>query len=390
MVTRLETCAQFNAFTADSFLFCRTPHAACVMCYALRIERCAQKSVHLRNQEIVIKTAVVILNWNGKGWLEKFMPGVIASLPASAELIVADNASTDGSLELLKEKFGQVRLIEFDVNHGFAGGYNEAFKLIDAEYFVLLNSDVDTKPGWVEPLEAFMDAHPEYAACQPKLKWFGHDNMFEYAGASGGFVDINGYPFCRGRIFSTLEEDKGQYDDIADVMWATGACLFIRKSDYEAIGGLDEKFFAHMEEIDLCWRLWNAGRKVAVVPQSEVWHVGGGSLPRSSARKTYLNFRNNLLLIYKNYPVSRISRVLRRRFFLDGIAFGLFVMQGHFGDAAAVCKARRHYRRMKSEFAKSSVDSFPPVIYHGSILQDYHLKGLKLFSDVSGKLKSRI
>lgn len=338
------------------------------------------------NKRFVIKTAVVILNWNGKGWLEKFMPGVIASLPASAELIVADNASNDGSLELLKEKFGQIRLIEFEVNHGFAGGYNEAFKLIDAEYFVLLNSDVETKPGWVEPLETFMDAHSEYAACQPKLKWYGHDNLFEYAGASGGYLDKNAFPFCRGRIFSTIEEDKGQYDDITDVLWATGACLFIRKSDYEAIGGLDEKFFAHMEEIDLCWRLWNSNRKVAVVPQSEVWHVGGGSLPRSSARKTYLNFRNNLLLIYKNYPAKDLAKVLRRRFFLDGIAFGLFLLQRHFGDAGAVCKARRHFRRMKNDFEKSSMESFPPVMYHGNILIDYYVKNKKSYTALN-KLK---
>ncbi|MGD9493698.1 MAG: glycosyltransferase family 2 protein [Bacteroidales bacterium] len=327
-----------------------------------------------------MKTAVVILNWNGKGWLEKFMPGVIASLPATAELIVADNASTDGSLELLKEKFSSIRLIEFEVNHGFAGGYNEAFKLIDAEYFVLLNSDVETKPGWVEPLEAFMDAHSDYAACQPKLKWYGHDNMFEYAGASGGFLDKNAYPFCRGRIFSTVEEDKGQYDDVADVLWATGACLFIRKSDYDAIGGLDKKFFAHMEEIDLCWRLWNAGRKIAVVPQSQVWHVGGGSLPRSSARKTYLNFRNNLLLIYKNYPVSQLKKVLRRRFFLDLTAFGMFILQGHFADAMAVLKARKHFGKMKKEFTISSSENFPEVMYNGNILSDYHLKSKKLFS----------
>jgi len=346
--------------------------------------RCTQSInfVVLCNKRKVIKTAVVILNWNGKGWLEKFMPGVIASLPASAELIVADNASTDGSLELLKEKFGQIRLIEFEVNHGFAGGYNEAFKLIDAEYFVLLNSDVETKPGWVEPLEAFMDAHPEYAACQPKLKWYGHDNLFEYAGASGGYLDKNAYPFCRGRIFSTLEEDKGQYDDITDVLWATGACLFIRKSDYEAIGGLDGKFFAHMEEIDLCWRLWNAGRKVAVVPQSEAWHVGGGSLPRSSARKTYLNFRNNLLLIYKNYPAKDIQKVLRRRFFLDLIAFGVFLLQFHFADAMAVLKARWHFRSMKKSFRKSSVISFPGTIYTGNILADYHFRKKKRFIDL--------
>ena len=340
------------------------------------------KNVNLQHCNM-LKTAVVILNWNGKHWLKKFVPSVLESLTSNSELIVADNASSDGSIELMQEKFGNVRLIKFDVNHGFAGGYNEAIKQIDAEYIVLLNSDVHTNPGWIEPLEAFMDSNPDYAACQPKLKWYAHKNMFEYAGGSGGFLDINGYPFCRGRIFEELEEDKGQYDDIKDIFWATGACLFIRKKDFSNIGGLDERFFAHMEEIDLCWRLWNLKRKIAVVPQSQVWHVGGGSLPKSSARKTYLNFRNNLLLIYKNYPLQKLRSVMRKRFFLDGIALFSFMLKGHFSDAFAVCKARRHFNRMKSNFDKSTSAEYPPVMYKGNILKEFYFKGNRKFSQIN-------
>ena len=330
-----------------------------------------------------VKTAVVILNWNGKAFLEKFLPNVIRHSSTDAEIIVADNASGDDSVSFIRSNFPSVRIIINEKNEGFTGGYNIALKQVEADYFVLLNSDVEVSKDWLKPLIALMEKDKSIAACQPKIIAYNDRSEFEYAGAGGGFIDKLGYPFCRGRIFNTLEKDKGQYNDTIDVFWATGACMFVRASVYRELGGLDENFFAHMEEIDLCWRLWNAGRKVAVVPQSQVWHVGGGSLPRSSARKTYLNFRNNLLLIYKNYPTQKISGVLRRRFFLDGIAFGLFVLQGHFGDAAAVCRARRHYRRMKKEFVKSSVNSFPPVIYHGSILKDYHIKGLKHFPGIS-------
>lgn len=330
----------------------------------------------------MIKTAVVILNWNGKKWLEKFIPSVLKSLSSSAELVVADNGSTDGSLEFLSSNYPDVKLIKFDENFGFAGGYNKAISQVDAEYIVLLNSDIDVKQGWIEPLEEFMDKNADYAVCQPKIKWFDHADMFEYAGASGGFIDKNAYPFCRGRIFSTLETDKGQYDENIDIFWASGASLFIRKSDYENIGGLDDLFFAHMEEIDLCWRLWNSGRKIAVVTESQVWHVGGGSLPRSSAHKTYLNFRNNLILIYKNYPISKLKAVLRRRFFLDIIAAFMFAIRGYFGDFAAVFKARRDFKKMKNKFPKSSSKEFPKVVYLGNILTDYYFKRKKFFSDL--------
>jgi len=330
----------------------------------------------------LLKTAVVILNWNGKKWLEKFLPSVHASLPEDASLIVADNASTDDSVSFLEKTYPSIRIVQLQENFGFAGGYNMALEQIEAEYFVLLNSDVETRSGWLEPLVLFMDGHPDYAACQPKIQWYGHEPSFEYAGASGGYIDINGYPFCRGRIFSTLETDSGQYNDIVDVLWATGACLMIRRSDFCNSGGLDTSFFAHMEEIDLCWRLWNMGRKVAVVPQSVVFHVGGGSLPRSSARKTYLNFRNNLLLLHKNYPPKMVKKVLRRRFWLDTIAMFLFFVQGHFKDGVAVLKARRDFKRMRKDYKIETDFEFPTTIFKGNVLKQYYLKRNKMFSDL--------
>lgn len=329
-----------------------------------------------------LKTAVVILNWNGKKWLEKFLPSVVASLIGDSELIIADNASSDDSIDFLKNTFPQVRIIQLQENFGFAGGYNQALSQVEAEYFVLLNSDVDVKAGWLEPLIDFMDANPDYAACQPKIQWYGHEPSFEYAGASGGYIDINGYPFCRGRIFSTLEIDNGQYDEVADVLWASGACLFIRSKDYLSSGGLDASFFAHMEEIDICWRLWNMGRKVAVVPQSIVFHVGGGSLPRSSARKTYLNFRNNLLLLHKNYPTNKLKKILRRRYWLDLMAIIVFVLQGHLSDAKAVVKARSDFRKMRNNIPFSKQNILPPTVFLNSILKQYHLRRKKFFSDL--------
>lgn len=327
-----------------------------------------------------MKTAVVILNWNGRKWLEKFLPSVVASLIEDSKLIVADNASTDDSIDFLKNQFPEIRIIQLVENFGFAGGYNQALSQVDAEYFVLLNSDVEVKAGWLEPLVDFMDANPNYAACQPKIHWLGHESSFEYAGASGGFIDINGYPFCRGRIFSTLELDSGQYDDVVDVLWATGACLFIRSNDYKNAGGLDASFFAHMEEIDLCWRLWNMNRKVAVVPSSVVFHVGGGSLPRSSARKTYLNFRNNLLLLYKNYPQKDLRKILRRRYWLDVVALMLFLFQGHLPDAKAVIKAHADFKKSRKKYTCNASSELPKTVFEKSILYEYYIKRNKHYS----------
>ena len=249
-----------------------------------------------------MKTAVVILNWNTKGFLEEFLPPLLASVKGceEAEVVVADNASTDGSLEMMKEKFPTVKTIAFDKNYGFTGGYNTAFEAIESEYFVLINSDIEVADGWLEPLVEWMDSHPDCGACAPKLHSWQEKDKFEYAGAAGGYLDRFGYPLCRGRVLKRLETDKGQYDNPKDVFWATGACLMVRSKVYQSLGGLDNRFFAHMEEIDLCWRMQLAGMKVTVVPESVVYHVGGGTLPATSPFKLFLNFRNNLLMLSNN------------------------------------------------------------------------------------------
>lgn len=249
-----------------------------------------------------MKTAVVILNWNTEEFLRRFLPGLIRSVEDvdGAEIIVADNASTDGSMKVMKDEFPHIRTIAFDKNTGFTGGYNKAFDQIDSDLFVLINSDIEVTQGWLEPLITWMSAHPECGACAPKLHSFQEREKFEYAGAAGGYIDRFGYPFCRGRIMKRLETDHGQYDSPADVFWATGACLMVRSDVYRKLGGLDDRFFAHMEEIDLCWRMQLAGYKVTVVPGSLVFHVGGGTLPATSPFKLYLNFRNNRLMLENN------------------------------------------------------------------------------------------
>ena len=244
-----------------------------------------------------MKVAIVILNWNGAAMLRQYLPGVLRYSRDEATVYVADNASTDDSIALLKDQFPECRLILFDKNWGFAEGYNKALAQIDAEYYVLLNSDVEVTPHWLTPLVELMDNHSEIAACQPKLLSIANRDRFEYAGASGGFLDRYGYPFCRGRIFETVEQDNGQYDQLADVLWATGAALFVRARIYKEVKGLDGRFFAHNEEIDMCWRMRLLGYRVVCVPESKVYHVGGGTLPKSNPMKTYLNFRNNLTML---------------------------------------------------------------------------------------------
>ena len=248
-----------------------------------------------------MKTAVVILNWNTKGYLEKFVPGILHSLEGTdAELVVADSASTDGSMQMMAEKFPEVRRITLDKNYGFTGGYNRALSMIETEYYVLINSDIEVQDGWIQPLTETLDRDPEVGACAPKLhSWYERD-MFEYAGAAGGYLDSFGFPLCRGRIMNMVEKDEGQYDSPADVFWATGACLMIRSSLFRELGGLDDRFFAHMEEIDLCWRLQLNGYRIRIVPQSTVYHLGGGTLPQTSPWKLKLNYRNNLLMLENN------------------------------------------------------------------------------------------
>lgn len=296
--------------------------------------------------------AVIILNWNGETLLQEYLPEVIRNTDASlARIIVADNGSTDGSVAHLRDKFPEVEVFELGRNYGFAGGYNRCIERYrDYPLAVLLNSDVAPRPGWVEAMYAFMQANPAVAACQPKILSRREPEKFEYAGASGGFIDRNGYPYCRGRVFDKVETDHGQYDTAIDVFWATGAALMVRTEAYLEVGGLDEAFFAHMEEIDLCWRLQLAGYRVAVEPKAAVEHLGGASLPKSNPKKTYLNFRNNLLMMHKNLPDATRSRHIFKRMVLDGVAWVKFALTGHFADAAAIWRAHRDFRKMRSNY----------------------------------------
>lgn len=332
--------------------------------------------------------AVIILNWNGEKLLREFLPEVIATTDlAIARIIVADNGSTDGSRDLLENEFSNVEKIYFESNHGFAGGYNLAIDLTDYRYTVLLNSDVATAAGWINTLYDFMESHPDVGACQPKLLSYNDIEKFEYAGAAGGFLDKNGYPYCRGRIFDTCETDEGQYDTNMEVFWASGACLMVRSDLYRAVGGLDTAFFAHMEEIDLCWRIMLAGYKVMAVCDTSVFHLGGGSLPDTNPRKTYLNFRNNLLMLYKNLPNDIRSRKLIWRRMLDTIAWAKYIVTLKFKFAAAIVKAHRDFAKMKKAYTSHPKVNLLAVRPYTriNILTSYYILGRKVFS----KLKAR-
>ena len=291
-----------------------------------------------------MKCSVIILNWNGAEMLRRYLPSVVKY--TKAEIIVADNGSTDNSLEVLTTDFPNVRTIVLDKNYGFAEGYNRAIEQVDSEYVVLLNSDVEVTKGWLTPLLDYLKAHPETAAVQPKIRSWKNKAFFEHAGAAGGYLTALGYPYCRGRRFGRVERDNGQYDTIAEVDWTTGACMCVRTAVYKECGGLDAVFFAHMEEIDLCWRMRNKGWRLACIPQSVVYHLGGGALSYDNPRKTYLNFRNNLLMIYKNkqHPFG----VLFIRWFLDYAAALMFLLTCKPKSAKAVCQARRDYHRLRS------------------------------------------
>ena len=333
------------------------------------------------------RTAVVILNWNGRPMLERFMPSVVQC--TEADIYVADNGSTDTSLDFLRECYPQVSLVTLDRNYGFAEGYNRAIAAIGSEYdyYVLLNSDVECTPHWVEPLEALLDQQPKIAILQPKLLMYDQRDTFEYAGGAGGFIDSYGYPFCRGRLFSSLEKDHGQYDNACDIFWATGAAMFVRSSVWREVGGLDGDFFAHMEEIDFCWRTKNAGYRVAYCPQSVLYHVGGGTLPKSNPFKTQLNFRNNLSMLYKNLPENRRSRVLALRMMLDCVAAVKFLLEGHVGEYRAVRKAHREFREWRSQLdAKRAAINPGEVsqVYMNPLLLEYYLLGRKHFSQLRG------
>ena len=287
------------------------------------------------------QVAIVILNYNGRSFLEKFL-GRVIDHSAGCDVIVADNASTDDSVAWMQAHHPEVQLIKNVINHGFAGGYNVALEQVAHPYYILLNSDVDVPEGWVEPMLSWLESDPKHVACQPKIKSYAQPDSFEYAGAAGGYIDPLGYPFCRGRIFDTLEVDQGQYDTPQEVFWATGACLMIRREAYWAVGGFDNDFFAHMEEIDLCWRLQQRGYTVGCVPQSKVFHVGGGTLQATSPFKTYLNFRNNLWLLTKNLPGSRWWWTFPLRLVLDGVAGAKFLIEGKPKHTGMIVKAHWH------------------------------------------------
>lgn len=331
------------------------------------------------------RIAIVILNWNGKKFLEKFLPNVIEYSKNIAEVIIADNASGDDSVAWLKSAFPEIRIIQNNENGGFAKGYNDALAQVDADYFVLLNSDIEVTPNWIEPVIQLMETDPKIAACQPKLISYHEREKFEYAGAAGGFIDKYGYPFCRGRLFQSIETDTGQYDDAFEVFWATGACMFVRADVYRKLGGLDNRFFAHMEEIDFCWRAKNEGFKIMYCPGSVVYHVGGGTLPKKSSKKTYLNMRNNNIMLFKNLPNERLIKVFSARLFLDGIAAIKFLFDGGFGDFFAVIRAHWNFFSMMPQLKrerKTRKLSAVSKIYKKNLVNEYFLKGKRKFSDL--------
>ena len=297
--------------------------------------------------------AVIILNWNGRDLLRRFLPSVVEHSDSSiSRIVVADNGSDDDSIEVLEREFPQVEILRLEKNFGFAEGYNRAVKAIECKYTILLNSDAAASPGWDIALFDFMENQPDVGACQPKLLSFNNPESFEYAGAAGGYIDCNGYPYCRGRIFDTCEKDAGQYDSIADIHWATGAALMVRRQVYIDCGGLDPEFFAHMEAIDLCWRIRLAGWKIAIVPTAVVYHLGGGSLPAENPRKTYLNFRNNLLMLHKNLPDTVRGKILLRRRLLDTVAWLKFMLTFDFANANAILRAHGDFRRMRDMYVE--------------------------------------
>ena len=332
------------------------------------------------------KLAVVILNWNGKKFLERFLPTLLRTLPDYAEAVVCDNASGDDSVAFLQEHFPQVTLLQNDKNEGFARGYNLALQRVEAKYYCLLNSDIEVTDGWIEPVIEQMDANEKIAAVQPKLLSYHRRDEFEYAGASGGYIDKYGYPFCRGRVFGNVEKDHGQYNDVTDIFWATGAAMFVRSDVYRLMEGLDDDFFAHMEEIDFCWRIKNLGYKIKVNPASVVYHIGGGTLPKNNSLKTFLNFRNSLYLLIKNLPDERLAKTLTLRFFLDQVAAFSFLAQGHVKDFTAVYKAiytvARTYKRF---YAKRN--TFPKLAfqdcYPESVVKLHYLKRKTIFDGKS-------
>ncbi len=334
----------------------------------------------------MVQTAIVILNWNGQHYLEKFLPVLVrrSNLPG-VSIVVADNGSDDDSVEWLRHHFPKVQIISLDKNYGFTGGYNRALRQVEADYYILLNSDVEVSENWLQPLIDNMESRPEAGVCMPKIRSHYRRSAFEYAGACGGFIDVFGYPFCRGRILSNIEEDNGQYNFDREIFWASGTCMMVRASLFHELNGFDESFFAHMEEIDFCWRAKLAGYKVWVFTDSVIFHVGGGTLPNNSPRKLYLNYRNNLLMMYKNLPLYRLHITLFVRMVLDGVSAVMYLASGKANFFKAVIKAHFHFWKMV--FSVKRDKRYPhrgvSCIYRGSVVLSFFLSVKKLrFIDI--------
>jgi len=337
------------------------------------------------------KIAIVILNWNGAKLLQQFLPSIVCfSKSDSTEIIVADNGSTDHSLEILQNEFPEVKLLDLKQNYGFAQGYNEALKQVEADYFVILNSDVEVTSGWLQSPINLMESHPEIAAVQPKILSFHQKTHFEYAGAAGGFIDRFGYPFCRGRIFNEVEIDAGQYDQTTEIFWATGACMFVRASQFRDAGGFDADFWAHMEEIDLCWRLKNRGFKIVFTPESTVYHVGGGTLAYDNPKKLFLNFRNNLWLLFKNLPGNRLILILFLRMILDAVAAFKLLAEFNLNGIRSVLKAHYHFwisiptliKKRKQIRSNTSFKAPLTGMLQKSLVFQFYFKKRKRFSEL--------
>jgi GT2 family glycosyltransferase len=338
------------------------------------------------------KVAVVIVHWNRKNLLEQFLPSVVNSSYPNLEVVIADNASTDDSLEYVRASFPSVKIVQNNQNYGYAGGYNHALKHVQADYYVLLNNDIEVPEHWIEPVIDVMEQDKQVAACQPKMLDYKDKSLFEYAGACGGYIDSLGYVFCRGRLFESLEADHHQYDSEEYIFWATGACMFVRANVFHEMGGFDEHFFAHMEEVDLCWRMQLAGHTIKVVPKSFVYHVGGGTLNKMSAHKTYLNFRNNLIMITKNMPVRKLLWLLPFRSVLDLVSSVFFLVNGFPKYSGAVHRAHAHYFFQFAKWWKLRRQVNPLIktreykgVYKGSIVREHFINGKKFFSDITFK-----
>ena len=348
------------------------------------------------------KVAIVILNWNGSAMMQRYLPSVIqCSCTEDVEVIVADNASADDSISMLQSQFPQIRIIQLDKNYGFADGYNRALQQVSATYYLLLNSDVEIRQSqWLNPMISYMDTHPDTAACQPKLLKLHEEktmsDTFEYAGASGGYIDRFGYPYCRGRLFATVEEDNGQYDDMVSVMWTTGAAMMVRADIFQEAGGFDARFFAHMEEIDLCWRMRIMGYDLVCIPQSTAYHLGGATLNQGNPRKTFLNFRNNLLMLYKNLPAEKLNSTLTTRWFLDMLAALQFMLKGDLPNMNAIIKAHQEFCKLKHSYQgirrhiqalrKSTIQDTTD----NSILWQYYARGRKTFRSLAPTEKEMV